>query len=31
MEIEEGCDNLDKKIRDFLPNVWADTPESMIQ
>ena len=30
--IEEGCDNLDKRlIRDCPPDIGANAPESMIQ
>ena len=32
IEIEEGCDNLDKRIcRDCVLDIWADAPKSMIQ
>ena len=32
IEIEEGCDNLDKQVsRDCLPHIYVDAPESMIQ
>ena len=32
IEIEEGCNNLDKQVsRDCVLDKWADAPESMIQ
>ena len=32
IEIEEGCDNLDKQVcRDCVLDIWADALESMIQ
>ena len=31
MEIEEGCDNLDKRVSgDCVLDIWVNAPESMI-
>ena len=32
IEIEEGCDNLDKRVRrDCVLELWVDAPKSLIQ